>query len=154
MLRFFSLDQAGSWSLSSFARLEHESYCKALRVINCYCSIVCFVLKHAAVSVYKKDDQVQALAEVFLSHAAQTRLISYIILLHIPNPFIPPFLCFTRYLEYGQTVNMKLWFLVMTALALRVAAAPIEVDTVDVADAPEDIEARGNWCGHAGITCW
>lgn len=84
----------------------------------------------------------------------RTRLISYITLLHTSNPLIPPFLCFTRYLEYGQTVNMKLWFLVMTALALRVAAAPIEVDTVDLADAPEDIEARSNWCTHAGITCW
>lgn len=45
----------------------------------------------------------------------------------------------------------------MTALALRVAAAPIEVDTVDVADAGDSsdpIEARSNWCTHAGITCW
>jgi hypothetical protein len=102
------------------------------------------------------------LAEVFLSHEAQTRLhlFLYKIFVNILKPFIPPFYLLVRYLEYSQPVNMKLLVFVMAALALRVAAAPIEIETADVADVAnvgdvaESLEPRDNWCHHAGITCW
>lgn len=155
LLRCFGLDQVRRWALSSFARLEDESYCKGFRVINYYCSIVCFVLKDLAVSVYKKGDHILALVEVLLSRKTRTRLISSCIKSHAHiKTFHLTFSLLTRYLEYGQTVDMKFLVFVMAALALRVAAAPIEVDTADVADV-ETLEARqGNWCEHPGITCW
>jgi hypothetical protein len=52
---------------------------------------------------------------------------------------------------------MKLLVLLMAALALRVAAAPIEIETADVADVAEvaePLDARQNWCNHPGISCW
>lgn len=54
---------------------------------------------------------------------------------------------------------MRLIVLILSAIALRAAAAPVDVAAADVAvpeagNADEALEARGNWCLHSDISCF